>query len=116
MASGAEAPDAARDDTIRVAVAATPAPGEAFEVELAVPSGSTVAQVLLRARVSAEGPVGIWGRAVDPDAPVVAGDRIEIYRPLPVDAKEARRRRAAEQRKAAIAARAAGTAGGRRGR
>ena len=107
MASGAEASAAGLEGTIRVAVAVTPAPGEASEVELAVPTGSTVAEVLLLARVSIEGPVGIWGQAVDRDAPVTAGDRVEIYRPLPVDAKEARRRRAAEQRKAAIAARAA---------
>jgi len=31
-------------------------------------------------------------------APLRDGDRVEIYRPLPVDAKEARRRRAFRRR------------------
>lgn len=85
---------------MRVAVAVTPSPGEAFETAVEVPEGATVADVLQAAGV-AGGPVGIWGRASAPDATVAAGDRVEVYRPLPVDAKEARRRRAAEQRRAA---------------
>ena len=38
--------------------------------------------------------VGIWGRAAALDAPLADGDRVEIYRPLAMDPKEARRRRA----------------------
>jgi hypothetical protein len=38
--------------------------------------------------------VGVFGRIVDLQHPVVAGDRIEIYRPLTADPKDARRRRA----------------------
>jgi putative ubiquitin-RnfH superfamily antitoxin RatB of RatAB toxin-antitoxin module len=38
--------------------------------------------------------VGIWGRTVALDAPLAEGDRVEIYRPLRMDPKEARRRRA----------------------
>jgi putative ubiquitin-RnfH superfamily antitoxin RatB of RatAB toxin-antitoxin module len=38
--------------------------------------------------------VGVFGRIVDLQRPVVAGDRIEIYRPLAADPKDARRRRA----------------------
>lgn len=37
---------------------------------------------------------GIFGRKRELHAPVRAGDRIEIYEPLKVDPKEARRRRA----------------------
>lgn len=37
---------------------------------------------------------GIFGDAVDGRRPVAAGDRIELLRPLRVDPKEARRRRA----------------------
>jgi len=37
--------------------------------------------------------VGIFGKGVKLDSLPVAGDRIEIYRPLIVDPKEARRRR-----------------------
>ena len=36
--------------------------------------------------------VGIWGRPVDRDQSVRDGDRIEIYRPLQMDPREARRR------------------------
>jgi hypothetical protein len=38
--------------------------------------------------------VGIFGRRVAADAPVADGDRVEIYRSLVNDPKEARRRRA----------------------
>ncbi len=39
-------------------------------------------------------PVGIFGERVRLDAPLASGDRIEIYRPLSTDPKQARRRRA----------------------
>lgn len=42
-------------------------------------------------------PVGIFGRPVTRDEVLSAGDRVEIYRPLPVDPREARRRRARGQ-------------------
>ena len=38
--------------------------------------------------------LGIFGARVKLDTPLHDGDRIEIYRPLAADAKEARRRRA----------------------
>ena len=37
--------------------------------------------------------VGIWGRSVPGQHPLCDGDRVEIYRPLLVDPKEARRLR-----------------------
>ncbi len=37
--------------------------------------------------------VGIWGRKVKLDTPLASGDRVELYRPLEVDPKEARRLR-----------------------
>jgi len=40
--------------------------------------------------------IGIWGRIVDGDERLRAGDRIELYRSLRIDPKEARRRRAAK--------------------
>ena len=40
--------------------------------------------------------VGIYGRLVPLDQPLENGDRVEIYRPLIADPKEARRRRAEE--------------------
>jgi hypothetical protein len=38
--------------------------------------------------------LGIYGKVVAADAPLAHGDRVEIYRPLAMDPKEARRRRA----------------------
>jgi uncharacterized protein len=45
------------------------------------------------------GRVGIWGRPVTPKTRLRDRDRVEIYRPLIADSKEARRRRAAKKRK-----------------
>jgi len=42
---------------------------------------------------------GICGQRVDPDAPVSAGDRIDILRPLREDPRERRRRLAREDRR-----------------
>ena len=42
--------------------------------------------------------IGIFGKVCHAQTVVRPGDRIEIYRPLEVDAKTARRRRAIEQR------------------
>lgn len=41
--------------------------------------------------------VGIWGKAVTLDTVVGVGDRVEMYRPLQVDPKEARRLRYQKQ-------------------
>ena len=37
--------------------------------------------------------VGIWGKTVTLTTPVQPGDRVEIYRPLLIDPKDARRAR-----------------------
>jgi len=37
--------------------------------------------------------MGVFGRPVDDDAVLKTGDRLELYRPLTMDPKEARRRR-----------------------
>ena len=63
---------------------------------------STVAQVIHLSNVLVHYPeidlqknkVGIFGKKVDLQHIVQAGDRIEIYRPLTIDPKEARRIRA----------------------
>ena len=39
-------------------------------------------------------PVGVFGESVGREAKLHEGDRVEIYRPLLVDPKDARRRRA----------------------
>jgi uncharacterized protein len=74
-------------------------------VELAVPPGTTAAEALLRSGLRAlylDMPVaatlGIHGRVVDGAQVLLAGDRVEVYRPLPSDPKETRRRLAREGR------------------
>lgn len=72
---------------------------------LTLPVGATVADAL-RA-VSGQPPfdtldldavpVGVFGDRVDRDHRLEPRDRVEIYRPLELDPREARRRRAARQ-------------------
>jgi uncharacterized protein len=77
------------------------APGvEAIET-IAVPPGATVAAavaasgLVARFQLPASIAFAIHGQRAAPDTPVAPGDRIEITRPLLVDAKAARRARAA---------------------
>ncbi len=70
---------------------------------LELPPGSTVDDAIRLSRIDKQFPsqdlsgleVGIWGRIVARDQPLEAGDRVEIYRPLELDPREARRRLAA---------------------
>lgn len=73
-------------------------PAGAQAVALSLPAGSRVADAIAAAGMAAEGNVGIFGRAVALDAPLADGDRVEIYRALAIDPKEARRRRARSRR------------------
>jgi putative ubiquitin-RnfH superfamily antitoxin RatB of RatAB toxin-antitoxin module len=71
------------------------------ELTLHLHAGATVAEALQAARLAWGDPalegatlrVGIWGEECAPDRRLHAGDRVEIYRPLPHDPREARRRR-----------------------
>jgi putative ubiquitin-RnfH superfamily antitoxin RatB of RatAB toxin-antitoxin module len=64
--------------------------------------GGTVREAILRSGVLAAFPgidlerakVGIFGRLVSLGTPVRDGDRVEIYRPLTAEPKQARRERA----------------------
>lgn len=74
-------------------------------VELKVPLGTTAAEAVERSQIRArhpgippETPLGIHGRLVAPAMVLAAGDRVELYRPLPADPKEQRRRLAREGR------------------
>ena len=66
---------------------------------VAVPSGATVADVVAKSGLLEAYPdqrlnelaLGVWGHEVDRDRIVSEGDRIEIYRPLELDPREARR-------------------------
>jgi putative ubiquitin-RnfH superfamily antitoxin RatB of RatAB toxin-antitoxin module len=71
-------------------------------VALEVEPGCTVGAAIDRSGLTEEFPdlvvdpdaVGIFGRKVPLDYVLQAGDRVEIYRPLIADPKEARRQRA----------------------
>ena len=71
-------------------------------ISVSVPSGSTVADALEKSKIGAAFPdadianlpTGIWGRPVHRDQTLVDGDRVEIYRELEIDPREARRLRA----------------------
>lgn len=80
---------------ITVILAHLTAPREVQRVELQVPLGSTVRDALARAGFDApdEDMVGVWGRKMGFDHILREGDRIELYRPLRVDARQARRER-----------------------
>lgn len=75
-----------------------------FHTGLTLPATSDVQQGLDASGVfanfpelAAEAPVGIYGKKVSRAQILKDGDRIEIYRPLVFDPKEARRNRAARK-------------------
>lgn len=69
-------------------------PGRQRLIAVALKEGATVRAALDAAGVPAPHAVGIYGRRVALDTPLADGDRVEIYRPLRADPREARRRRA----------------------
>jgi len=81
-------------------------PERATEIELTLPSGATVAEALNRSGIAtrhpevqlARCPVGIFGRRVGHGTLLSDGDRVEVYRPLIAEPKDARRRRANRRR------------------
>jgi putative ubiquitin-RnfH superfamily antitoxin RatB of RatAB toxin-antitoxin module len=96
---------------LSVEVVYCPAPGEIDLVSLRMPAGATVADALhasgVLARHGLDGAtvrVGVWCKACDAAAPLRDHDRVEVYRPLTVDPKEARRLRYKRSRGAPAAA------------
>jgi putative ubiquitin-RnfH superfamily antitoxin RatB of RatAB toxin-antitoxin module len=69
---------------------------------LSIDEGATVADVIAASAMALrfpelaldEMPAGIWGKPVPRDRVVKDGDRVELYRPLEIDPREARRQRA----------------------
>jgi len=92
----AEAPGA-----LCVEVVYCPAPGRVDCSALRLATGSTVADALRASGVLARHglaahpdlKVGVWCRVVALDTLLREHDRVEVYRPLTVDPKEARRQR-----------------------
>ncbi len=87
---------------MRVSLAWSARDGVGDEVALSLPAGATALDAI-RAAGLLEPPgaidpstqaLGVWGRACTPATPLKEGDRVEVYRPLALDPKEARRQRA----------------------
>ena len=73
-------------------------PDGATIVTVTLPAGATVRDALAAAQLSGNA-FGIFGKRVAPDTRLADGDRLEIYRPLVMDPKEARRRRALSRKR-----------------
>lgn len=87
-----------------VVVVYSSGPRHSHEWHLELATGQTVAQALERSVFTCfpdlvrKGLVlGIWGKKTRPGHALQAGDRIEVYRPLRVDPKVARRERFSKQ-------------------
>ena len=96
------------DGGLRIEVVYSAAPREVEVVALDMPAGSTVADALrqsgLLTRHGLEGQAlrcGVWGHPKPLETPLRNHDRVELYRPLLVDPKLARRLRYKGQRRPA---------------
>ena len=91
-------------DRIAVEVAYSPGPSQLEIIPLELDEGATLAQALELSGLLERYPAlqaddlvcGVWGRRCDLQHPLRDRDRLEVYRPLKVDPKEARRQRYAE--------------------
>lgn len=86
---------------MRVELVWSPAAGDVQHRWLDVEEGATI-EAALRHCADFNLPldqfrIGIWGRVRPLDTPLRERDRIEVYRPLTVDPKEARRQRYAKR-------------------
>jgi hypothetical protein len=83
-------------------------PDQVFLKELKLPAGATLEQAIRASGVLALAPdldlatckVGVYGKVKPIDTVLRSRDRVEIYRPLQADPKEARRRRVIKKEKA----------------
>jgi putative ubiquitin-RnfH superfamily antitoxin RatB of RatAB toxin-antitoxin module len=90
---------------LKITVAYSPAPRQVREWALDMPSGSTARQAIAQCGVLGEFAdlaldalnVGVWGKRYSLAHKLKDNDRIEIYRPLRVDPKVARRERFSSQ-------------------
>ena len=93
-----------RADVLSVTVVYSSLAGEVDEVQLSLPEGATVADALRESGLGARYDtsnlaVGVWGVLTEPGDRLRDRDRVELYRTLMVDPKEARRLRQQKQRK-----------------
>jgi uncharacterized protein len=82
-------------------------PGRQRMMTLELKNGATIADAIHASKIAEDFPevdptsfqVGIWGKAKTRETLLTDGDRVELYRPLMAEPKEARRRRAATTRR-----------------
>ena len=92
-----------------ITVVCATGPRQAVELRHTAPDGATALSILqtiapaisldadaLQA-VLDDGRIGVWGKPVAADRMLAEGDRLEVYRPLTVDPKVARRERFVRQ-------------------
>ncbi len=92
---------------ISVLVVTSPAAGQVQQVDLLLPTGASVRDALLRSGLElpvelVEGAalkVGVWGQLRSLDHVLRDQDRVECYRALQIDPKDARRLRHRQQRR-----------------
>jgi uncharacterized protein len=90
---------------LRVTVLYSPAPRTVHEWAVSLPPGATVLRALEASGLRGMFPgvelrgvaAGVWGRKARLEQVLRDGDRVEIYRPLEVDPKLARRERFRKQ-------------------
>lgn len=88
-------------DPLAIELAYSPAPGEVERWALRLPPGSCVKDAIMQSGVLAAHQelaldtltAGVWGSLRGLEHPLRDRDRVELYRPLKVDPKEARRLR-----------------------
>lgn len=91
---------------LRVSVAFSPRAGDMDQTDLLLERGATVDDALVASGLQTRHPelnlaalsVGLWGALCERSDVLRDRDRIELYRPLRVDPKEARRQRQQVQR------------------
>jgi putative ubiquitin-RnfH superfamily antitoxin RatB of RatAB toxin-antitoxin module len=91
---------------LAVVVAYSPAPREVDQVSLELLPGATLDDALRQSGLLQRHPeidlavnsLGVWGKLRALSDTLREGDRVEVYRPLRIDPKEARRQRYRNQR------------------
>jgi len=79
-------------------------PGHEDAVKVRLAAGATLLEAVRASGVLERHPelttlkLGVYGRLRQPESPAQQGDRVEIYRPLAIDPKEARRERVKKKR------------------
>ena len=96
-----KADDANYSQTLEIEIAYANLANQQFVERFEVRPGVTLRGAIERSRILDKFPeidlainrVGVFGRLKSLEDPVMAGDRIEIYQPLQIDPKQARRQR-----------------------